>query len=168
MNQEKINKNIQAELFSTNKTTVITAIHKISEHGNKLYLPVLFDLLLSNKEEEIEIEIVKLLGNIKEKETVPVFVEALETKKYNSIKKVLLTACWQNGLHFHEYLPVFVQIIINDDWETGFEAFTVIDNMEFLPSDDIIEQTKKIITPALKTANEQKEYFLQEILAKIT
>lgn len=168
MNQEKLNKNTQAELFSANKTTVIAAIQKVGTQGNKLYLPILFNLLLSNKDLEIENEIVKLLGNIKLKETVPIFVEALETNKYNSIKKIILTACWQNGLDYHEYLPKFVQIVINDNWQTGFEAFTVIDNMEFLPNNDIIEQTKKMITPALKTANEQKTYFLQEILAKIT
>ena len=67
MNQEKIDKKTQTKLFSTNKTTVITAIHKISAQGNKLYLPVLFDLLLSNIDEEIKTEIIKLLGNIKVK-----------------------------------------------------------------------------------------------------
>jgi hypothetical protein len=60
-----------------------------------------------------------------------------------------------------------VNIVIHDDWETAFEAFTVIDNMEFLPGDAIIEETKKMIAPALKTTSGKKEYFLQEILAKI-
>lgn len=167
MGQEKLNKTIQAELFSANKDTVISAIQKISVQGNKLYIPVLLDLLLLNKDKEIENEIVKLLGNVKVKETVPIFVEALETQKYISIKKAILAACWQNGLHYHDYLPVFVNIVIHDDWETAFEAFTVIDNMEFLPGDAIIEETKKMIAPALKTTSGKKEYFLQEILAKI-
>jgi hypothetical protein len=167
MNQEKLNKNIQAELFSTNQATVISAIHKISVRGNKLYIPALLDLLLSNTEKEVEKEILGLLGNVKVKETVPIFAGALEMEKYIPIRKTILTACWQNGLHYHDYLPVFVNIVINDDWETAFEAFTVIDNMEFLPGNNILEQTKRIIAPALKTANKQKEYFLREILARI-
>ncbi len=168
MTQEKLNKNIQAELFSTNQTTVIGAIHKIREQGNKLYIPVLLDLLLLNKEKEVEKEIIKLLGNIKDKTAVPVFIEALETEKYNSIRKTILTACWQNGLHYHDYLPILVSIVISDDWETAFEAFTVVDNMEFLPGNDIIEQTKRIIAPEFENAGEQKRYFLQEILDKIS
>ena len=167
MSHEKLNKTIQAELFSANKDTVISAIQKISAQGNKLYIPVLLDLLLSNKDKEVENEIVKLLGNVKTKATVPIFVDAIETPKYTSIKKTILTACWENGLHYHDYLPVFVNIVIHDDWETAFEAFTVIDNMEFLPDEAIIEETKKMIAPALKTASGKKEYFLHEILAKI-
>ncbi|QGY45512.1 hypothetical protein GM418_18100 [Maribellus comscasis] len=167
MNQEKLNKNIQAELFSTNQATVIAAIQKISVQGNKLYIPILLDLLLSNREEEIEKEITKLLGNVKAKTTVPIFIEALENKKYIPIKKAILTACWQNGLDYHDYLPVFVNIVINDNWENAFEAFTVVDNLEYLPSDEIIEKTKRIIASALKTADTQKAYFLNEILAKI-
>lgn len=167
MNKEKLNKNIQAELFSTNKNQVISAIKKISEQGNKLYIPVLLDLLLLNQEKEIEKEITKLLGNVKDKATVPVFAEALQTKKYVSIRKTICTACWQNGLHYHEYLPVFVNVIISEDWETGFEAFTVVDNMEFLPSDDLIEKAKRIIAPELKNVSDKKKYFLEEILAKI-
>lgn len=167
MSQEKLDKNIQAELFSTNQATVISAIHKVREDGNKLYIPLLLDMLLFNKEKEIATEVSNLLANIKVKAVAPIFAEALETEKYAAIKKTILTACWQNGLHYHEYLPVFTNIVINDDWETAFEAFTVIDNMEFLPDGEDIEQTKRIIAPELKTASEQKKYFLQEILDKI-
>ena len=167
MNKEKLNKNIQAELFSTNQDQVISAIKKISEQGNKLYIPVLLDLLLLNQEEEVEKEITKLLGNVKDKATVPVFVEALQTKKYTAIRKTICIVCWQNGLPYHDYLPVFVNVVVSEDWETAFEAFTVIDNMEFLPNDELIDQTKRIIAPELKTASEKKKYFLEEILAKI-
>ena len=131
------------------------------------HIPFLLDMLLLNQQEEIEKEITKLLGNVKDKAAVPVFIEALQNEKYIEIRKTICTACWQNGLHYHEYMPTFLQIIITGDWETAFEAFTVIDNMEFLPGEDIIEQIKRIIAPELKTANEQKKYFLEEILSKI-
>jgi hypothetical protein len=45
----------------------------------------------------------------------------------------ITTACWENGLDYKNYFPVFVDIVINEDWETGFEAFTVIENMENYP-----------------------------------
>ena len=57
----------------------------------------------------------------------------------NQSEKRLLTACWQNGLDFSTFLPVFIDLIIHEDWEIAFEAFTVIDNLEFLPSHEIIK-----------------------------
>ncbi len=168
MNQEKINTEIKNELFSAKEEVVIAALEKISAHGNKLYIPVLFDLLLTKPGNEVTNEVLKLLSTVKAKETVTLFADALQNEKYKSIRKNILTTCWQNGLDYHDYLPVFVTIVIEDDWETAFEAFTVIDNLEFLPEENIIEQSKHIIAGAIKNIPENKEYFLNEILAKIS
>lgn len=168
MTTEKIDSNIKENLFSTNTETVISAIKSIKQHGNKFYLPIFFELLNSNPEKEIEDEIKNLLATIKDKETIASFIQAIEDKKYQPILKSLLMACWQNGLDFSNYLPVFVDIVINENWEIAFEAFTIIDNLEFLPEQEIIDKTSLKIKAALETATEQKTYFLQEILTKIS
>ena len=167
MEREKLDQKIITELFSVNNEIVITALNKIKEKGNKLYIPLLFDLLLLKPDKDVEKETLNLLGSIKVKETVPVFIHALDTPKYKPIRKTILSLCWQNGLDYHDYLPLFIDIIINEDWETAFEAFTVVDNMEVLPEQNIIDETKKKIADALKTASDKKEYFLLEILTKI-
>ena len=130
MNKEKLDLQVQKDLFSTNLETTFSALKIIKERGNKLYLPILFDLLATNPEYEIKKEIGNILGTIKKADTIPVFIEALQTKRYKSIRKTLLTACWQNGLDYRPFLPLFVELVIDEDWETGFEAFTVIENME--------------------------------------
>ena len=168
MTKEKINKKIQENLFSTQPGVVISAINSIKEKGNKLYIPLLFDLLNSNPEKEIADEINRLLSTIKDQETVDSFIEAITDKKYNSIRKIILTICWQNGLDFSNYLPVFVEIIINDTWENAFEAFTIIENLNTLPEQNIINTTMQKIDAAMESATEQKSYFLQEVLAKIS
>lgn len=167
MNTQKLDSHIKNDLFATNTERVISAINRIKERGNKLYLPMLFELLASQPEAEVEKEIEKLLSTVKSKDTVPYFAEALENEKFKSIQKTLLTACWQNGLDFANYLPVFVEIVITGTWENAFEAFTVIDNLEHLPDPQIVDQTIDRIHLALKTANEQNQYFLREILVKI-
>ena len=167
MENKKTDKNIQANLFSADTATVIAALNKVKEKGHNAYLPLLFDLLNSGPEAEIETEIVYILNNLKMKDTVPVLAEALQNPKYVSVRKTLATACWQNGLDFGNYLPVFVDLVINEDWETGFEAFTVIENMENFPEQEIVEMAKNKIHDALKNANEQKKYFLHEILSLI-
>ena len=167
MSTQKLDSHIKNDLFATNTNKVISAINRIKERGNKLYLPILFELLASQPEAEVEKEIEKLLSTVKSKDTVPYFAEALENEKFKSIQKTLLTACWQNGLDFSNYLPVFVEIVITGTWENAFEAFTVIDNMEYLPEPQVVDQVIDRIHIALKTANEQNQYFLREILVKI-
>ena len=168
MTTEKINPKIKENLFSSNPGTVIAAINKIKEKGNKLYIPLLFDMLNSQPEKEIENEILKLLATVRDKETTESFIVAITNKKYKPIWKSILTTCWQNGLDFSNHLPVFADIIINEDWEISFEAFTIIDNLDSLPKQKIVNETKEKISAALETATEQKTYFLQEVLSKIS
>lgn len=167
MGKEKLNRDVQKKLFSANSEQTISAVQSIKNEGNKLYLPVLFDLLISNPEEEVQKEILKLLGTIKKHDTVPVFIEALKEEKYRKIRKPLLAACWQNGLDYREYLPVFVQCIIEEDWETGFEAFTVVESMEDYPYQEITDETITLINQSLEKTQDKKHYFLQEILHMI-
>lgn len=167
MNNEKPDQNILNSLFSAQTDVVILALQEIKVKGNKTYLPLLFDLLKTNPEKEIEKEIKKILGTIKDKETVPVFIQALEDKKYKTIQKILLTACWQNGLDFSNSLPFFVNLVINEDWEIAFEAFTIIESMEYFTTEKIMESVSKKINVALENATDQKKYFLEEILVII-
>ncbi|HSO86353.1 MAG TPA: HEAT repeat domain-containing protein [Draconibacterium sp.] len=167
MNQGKIDEQIKKNLFSTKTDVVISAIEAIQRKGNKLYIPVLFDLLNSSPETEIESEIINLLGTVKDKETVNSFVRAIEDDKYKGIRKSILTACWQNGLDFSTFLPVFIDLIIHEDWEIAFEAFTVADNLEYLPSPEIMKISVAKINDAMPTASEQNKYFLSEILLKL-
>jgi hypothetical protein len=167
MNQGKIDEQIKKNLFSANTGVVISAIEAIQKKGNKLYIPILFDLLNSSPEPEIETEIKNLLGIVKDKETVNSFLRAIEDDKYKTIRKSILTACWQNGLDFSTFLPVFIDLIIHEDWEIAFEAFTVIDNLEYLPGEEIIKISKAKINNAMPTATDQNKYFLNEILVKL-
>jgi len=167
MNQGKIDEQIKKNLFSAKTELVISALEAIQKKGNKLYIPILFDLLNSSPEPEIAAEIKNLLGTIKDKEAANSFLRAIEDDKYKSIRKEILTACWQNGLDFSTFLPVFINLIIHEDWEIAFEAFTIIDNLEFLPSAEIIKTAVGKINEALPFANEQNKYFLNEILVKL-
>lgn len=165
--KNEINPKIKQDLFSKNRETVISAIISTKEVGNKLYIPILFDLLNSKPEHEIEVEITKLLGTVKDKDSVNTFMRAIEDDKYKSIRKTILTACWQNGLDFSTFLPVFIDLIVNEEWEIAFEAFTIIDNLEMLPNDAILKTSIEKINSVMDSLNEQKEYFLREVLVKL-
>ncbi|MDX8339235.1 HEAT repeat domain-containing protein [Draconibacterium sp. IB214405] len=164
MNKTKISETIKKELFSAETDKVLAAINTLKEKGNKDYLPILFELMLTDNDAQIEKELQKLLGTIKDKETIPVFINALQEDKYKSIRKKVLTVCWQNGLDYSEYIEVFVNLIISEEWETAFEAFTVIENMEHFPSPEVMKPLKLKVAGALKVATDQRAYLLEEFL----
>lgn len=164
MNKPKINSALKTKLFSTENNVVISALNSLKEKGNKDYLPILFELLVAAPEAEIRNEILRLLGTIKDKNTIPVFIESLHEKKFLAIRKDILTSCWQNGLDFSSHLAVFVDLVIESEWEVTFEAFTVIENLEHFPPEEEVKAIKLKVAGALKSADEQKGYFLEEIL----
>jgi hypothetical protein len=167
MKTQNINEKIKLALFSADVEVVKQAIEKISIDGNSLYLPLLFDLLNTFPEHEIELEITNLLGTVKDKQSVNSFMRAIENEKYKRIRKTLISACWQNGLDFSNFIPVFVDIIIHDEWEVAFESFTVIDNLEYLPSPEIVSISRQKIEAALPSAASQVNYFLTRIMEKL-
>lgn len=167
MTERKTDKNLEARLLSGRSVTVMSALEEVKVRGNIAYLPLLFDILTSKPDEQVEQEILKILGTLKIQEAVPVMAETLQSPMYSSIRKQLATACWQNGLNFEDYLPVFVELVVNEEWETGFEAFTVIENMDNYPNQEIIELSVSKIEHALPDASDKRRYFLQEILALI-
>lgn len=167
MKEDKINQQIKLNLFSPKTEVVLEALKQVKSFGNRLYIPLLFDLLLSTPLQEVEEEIKSILGTIKDKQTINSFMRGIEDEKYKPIRKKILTACWQNGLDFSTFVPVFIDLIINEDWEIAFEAFTVIDNLEVLPGDPVLAVSIEKINNALETATDQKQYFLNEVLTKL-
>ncbi len=164
MNKPKIDSVIRDRLFSADPEVVLAAIESLKEKGNSEYLPILFELLLAGAETEVRTSILKLLGTVKDKETIPVFVAALQNTKFKSIRKEMITACWQNGLDFSAHMAVFADLVIEETWEVAFEAFTVIENLEHFPPEEELKNIRLKIAGALKTADAQKQYFLEEIL----
>ena len=152
-----------SNLHSPDPGIVLSALERIKESGNEGYLTILFDLLLSGPDTEVRKEILSILGSVKIKHATTLLMEAIEDSRYLAIRKELLTACWQNGLDFTPYFPALIQIIIESDWETAFEAFTIIENSEYIPDPLMcIAEVEKLGMLTLPI-EEKKQYFLNAV-----
>ncbi len=167
MEKKRTDIELEKKLTSKSSAEVIRALEIIKDKGDESILPQLFDLLSSAPEAIIESEIIDILNNLKRKEARSILTNALQNPDYANIRKIITSACWQNGLDFAPYFPVFVDLVINEPWDIGFEALTVIDAMENLPDPDLLSEARAKTEMALKTADEQKSYLLHEILSKI-
>lgn len=160
-------KKIIEDLKSIDSELVLETIEKVRESGNSFILAGLIDLLHNTDLPEVKKSVLNLLSELKNKESVPAFIAAIKDEKYTVERKDLIACCWQNGLIYNEYLPLFIDLVINEEFMVAFEAFTVIENMVGKVEDEIIDKEIVKVTDALKDATEQKAYLLNGLLAII-
>ena len=160
-------KEILSNLKSTDSEFILETISKVRKSGNSFILSGLIELLHDTDLPEIKKSILSLLSELKNNESVPTFIAAITDEKYSLQRKDLVACCWQNGLIYNQYLPVFIDLVINEEFQVAFEAFTVIENMVGRVEDEIIDKEIIKIIDALKIATEQKAYLLNGLLAII-
>lgn len=126
MNQKEIIKNLQ----SGYKDLILEAFNLIQQDGNAEILKHMLILYKETTDKEIREEIIKILDNLKNQDCVSILAESINGNNNKEDLFYLVSACWKNGLNYHEYLEYFVKIFLESEFNLAFEAFTVIDNMD--------------------------------------
>ena len=160
-------KGILTNLQSTDPEFVLETIEKIRESGNRFIMEGLFELLHVTLYPEIKKSILNLLSDLKYKESIPLLISAITNERYKKEQKELVACCWQNGLNYNDFLPVFIDLVIQESFLTAFEAFTVIENMFGNIPDEVINQEIIKIEKSLLNASEEKAYLLKGLLTII-
>lgn len=167
MNIDVKSKEILSNLKSTDPDFLLDTIDKIKESGNNFITAYIIDLLHNTEHSEIKKSVLNLLSELKNQESVPSLIAAIKNEKYTNEHKDLIACCWQNGLNYNVYLPLFIDLVLQEEFLIAFEAFTVIENMYGNIEDEIIDVEVIKINDALKNASEQKAYLLNGLLAII-
>ena len=154
-------------LRSGNSKAIITTLDKIRKTGQISILPEIFELMLITKDENIVKTCNAVLCDLNVKEVTPLLVSAIQDKKYQSIRNLLLSACWQNGLDYHKDVLVFANILLKDDYATAIEAFTVIENSIGDMDDSAIIKLTQTLKQGFDSLEEQKKPLVSEIINSI-
>ena len=155
------------DLKSGKETLVINAIEKLMDAGDVSYLPDIFELLKSNPSQEVRKQITSLLSQLKPQEAVPVLIEAIRNHK--EIRKDLISACWSNGLDYREYMSDFIDWTIESDFETQFEAYSVVTNMECgIPEATCDVQIAKLESAIKSSGNPTTIALLEDLINVLT
>jgi hypothetical protein len=162
--QLKTNPEIIAKLNSQQEETVLNAISDLRNSGSSAYIPLLAHVLLNTVYPDIKRSILSLFCDLKDKSATTVMVNTIADDKYISLRKELISACWQNGLDYSPYLSTFVDWVIESEMEVAFEAFTVIETLEHLPGLEERRIMVKKIEQSIVQADSVKTYLLNELL----
>ena len=123
-------------LGSINTALIMSTLHEIRNSGSVRILPYIFDLINYKTESQVRNEIIRLLGDIKNQDAVPLIVESINNHDFGEYLPTVIAACWQSGLDFSDHLKVFATLFIHADFITALEAYTVIEESIISASDN--------------------------------
>lgn len=161
---KKLDKNIEKCLLSDNQQVVLETIMLLRTEGHYLYLNLLGKILRDTKNIEIVNVITTLFNDLNDEETKDVIINMIQDEEFLHIRKTLVSSCWQNSLDFDMYFKVFVNVVINENYETAIEALSVIDEMETGITKKDCEIGKEEIKKAIKKEDDEKISLLLEVI----
>jgi len=155
---------ILKELQSDDHLKVIEALEELRVSGKTTDIPFLLELLRQSKNPEIKSKIIGLLSNLKEKDAIPLIIEAIQNQKYAPELKQLVSCCWENGLDYSIYLSIFVDLLIESDFPVAFEAYTVITNMTATIDQAKIDTEIEKLDQAMHTTTDEKKALILDVI----
>jgi hypothetical protein len=157
-------KDIIKQLQSGNEKTILSVVETLMSSGKAGYLPYLIDLAHATRFDTVKSQIFRLLNQLKHKKATTYLADAIRNEQYLSIRKELVEACWQNGLDFAPHFSLFTDLMIHGSEEIAFEAFTVIENMGYIPENNLLRKEAAKIKSHLQETKGRKRYVLDETL----
>ena len=130
---------ILKRLASPDVQTVSGAIEELRENGDIFIVPELLEILLHSNEPAIVTPVTSWLSDVKDSNFKTVLIEKLINAPAQSNKANLLRICWESAIDFSEFLEIFTDILIEEDFINALEASTVIENLNGNIADEKIE-----------------------------
>jgi hypothetical protein len=154
-------KEIIHQLKSEDEKVVLDAIKQNRKEGNAASFKALLELLKDTDEPTVEAAIIEFLYDLKDEESIPVLVNAIQEEDYSFYQSFLVATFWQSAIDGSEYLSLFVETAIKGDYMTSLEALTVIENFDSsFPHDELLELESDLIAAAEEEQNEDKKVLL--------
>ena len=154
-------KDIITQFKSEDATVVLEAIKKNRKKGNAASFKALLELLRDTDEPTVEAAIIEFLYDLKDEESIPVLLDAIQDEEYTFYQSFLVATFWQSAIDGSPYLDLFVSTAINGDYMTSLEALTVIENFDSAYAHDELLDLESDINEAVeKEENEDKKALL--------
>lgn len=157
---EEVN-HILKDLTSKNNERVLEAIEKNRKHGNAETFASMLNTLKETDEPEIETAIIAFLYDLKDENSIPILIEAIENPEMSFYQSFLVAAFWQSAIDGSNYIKVFVDAAIKGDYMTTLEALTVVENFDAtFSASDLLEYETDLNHAADEEVDENKKALL--------
>lgn len=166
--EDKITKELISGLNSPDENTVAQTLSKLRKYGNVDVLSSVFSLFFSKKMKSLNDEIINIINDIKDPQSVPVFMEAIKIYQGKAGYSDLVSACWQCGLDFSPHIDEFIELVIAEDYYTSLEAFSVIEeNVNNLTTQQKSARLE-FVRSKLELLSPEKKLLVNEVLSLLS
>ncbi len=148
-------------LYSSDTENIKKLLDILRENGNTQILPDIIKLYKGYKGTELGKFIYNFLSDLKSKDAPQIFVSFIKDNEYRNIREDLVTLCWQTGLDFSDFLDDFIDLFINSELKTAFDAFTVIEYFENTTPQDAEKAIEKLQLNIDKISADKKELLVE-------
>ena len=164
MKSPEVPSEIVRKLRSEVTFSVVEGLREFRKKGKIEELIEVISLLNKTSDPEIFEEAKVLINELKIQAAVPHLVSFIEDNAYQDIHETLISACWQSGLDFSGYLPVFSRLVRESPYLIAFEALTVIENCTDNTPRDIVSAEIPFVKDAIKISPADKISLLKAFL----
>lgn len=166
-NNAELEKKIIDQFLGLNDEHAIALLLELRNTGGLYLVKPLLEVLISNRSELLKRTIIDFLTDVNEKEAVDLYVEFIKTNFPSERITEVITICWQSRLDFTKHIDIFFDILIRGDYQTAFEAFTVIENnIDDLNTDQLTNHIS-IVKKNIAKANRDKQLLLLEMVSTL-
>ena len=162
--KKKIDAVLLKRLWSDDTQQALTALRELRMVGHCDYLPELLKLLNESGKEEIRSELAQFLCDIRDKGCIPYIIDSLNDDKFQHVKNIIVSACWQSRLNYSDHIDTFIQIFIKEDYLTALEAFTVIEESILDIPEAKIEEYRNRLISSIEDIDTEKKPLLKELI----
>jgi hypothetical protein len=160
---DKLNR-LKTAIKSGNQELIDHALEEIKTKGDDTFIPPLIAFLHQTNNKEAKEKVFQLFVDLKHENSVDRLIDELKKENDLDILERLVASCWQNGLNYSKHLPFFVQLIIEQEFQIAFEAFTVVENMYGRIEGDTESMLLAKIEKSIPLAEDRKQYLLKGLL----
>jgi hypothetical protein len=118
------------DVKSSNTTAVKTALEGLKIVGEPSILhPIILELNTKSHSEKNAL-ILEFLACLKDSKARSVMINLIQQSDLKEYQQLLLSTIWNSPLDYTEYLEVFVDLAVKEDFMTTLECLTIIENLE--------------------------------------
>ena len=144
---------------------IMAMLIDLKEQGELLYVKILLEILIENRSELLNKALIEYLSDIKLQDAVTIISDFVSENYADKDVNDIVVVSWQSRLDFSKHLNPYIQILINANYKTAFEAFTVIENSIDSLSADELTQYGSTIKKAVQKSNRDKQLLLLEMIS---
>lgn len=155
------------QINSSNDENTISLILELRDNGGLYLVNTFLNILLSNRSEALKRTVIETLANINDLKAAKLYVDFIRSNFETNRITDVLTICWQSRLDFTDDIEIFFDLLCKSDYQTAFEAFTVIENnLDSLTTEQLANYIS-IVKSKVSKADRDKQLLLLEMVSTL-